>query len=230
MLTVVVPTLDCERSLVATLAALIPAAADGLVAQVVIADGGSTDATLDIADELGCDIVRCPRGRGIQLATGARTARHSWLLFLHADTCLEDGWMREVRAFIERAEAKGEADRRAAVFGFALDDHGFRPRLLEALVGLRCALFALPYGDQGLLISRRHYERLGGFRPIPLMEDVDLVRRIGRRGLVYLRARAVTSAERYRASGYLARMARNLGCLTLFFLRVPPRVIVRLYG
>lgn len=230
MLTVVVPTLNSERTLVATLAALIPAAAEGLVAQVVIADGGSTDATLDIADELGCDIVASPRGRGVQLAAGARAARHSWLLFLHSDTCLEEGWIREARAFIERMEAKGEADRRAAVFGFALDDYGFQPRLLETIVGLRCALFALPYGDQGLMISRRHYERLGGFRPLPLMEDVDLVRRIGRRGLVYLRAKAVTSAERYRASGYLRRMARNVGCLTLFFLRVPPRLIVRLYG
>lgn len=230
MLTVVIPTLDSERPLVGTLGALIPAAAAGVVSQVVVSDGGSSDETLLVAEELGCDVVSGPRGRGSQLAAGARAARHPWLLFLHSDTQLEEGWHREVAAFIERTEARNEGDWRAAVFGFALDDYGFSARLLETIVRVRCALFALPYGDQGLLISKRHYDRLGGFKPIPLMEDVDLVRRIGRRGLVYLRARAVTSAARYRRDGYLRRMARNAGCLTLFFLRVPPRMITRLYG
>lgn len=230
MLTVVIPTLDSERQLVATLAALIPAAAAGIVSQVVVSDGGSVDGTLVVADELGCDIVSGPRGRGPQLAVGARIARHPWILFLHSDTVLDEGWHREVAHFIERVEEAGDGDRRAAVFGFALDDYGISARLLEATVRLRCLLFALPYGDQGLLISRRHYERLGGFRPIPLMEDVDLVRRIGRRGIVYLRARAITSAIRYRHEGYFRRMARNAGCLTLFFLRVPPRLITRIYG
>ncbi len=230
MLTVVIPTLDSERPLVGTLAALIPAAAAGVVSQVVVCDGGSGDDTLAVADELGCDIVAAPRGRGSQLAAGARAARHPWLLFLHSDTQLEEGWHREAATFIERTEARNDGGHVAAVFGFALDDYGFSARFLETMVRVRCALFALPYGDQGLLISRRHYDRLGGFRPIPLMEDVDLVRRIGRRGLVYLRARAVTSAERYRREGYLRRMARNAGCLTLFFLRVPPRLIARVYG
>ena len=229
MLTVVIPTLDSERPLVGTLAALIPAAAAGVVSQVVISDGGSSDDTLVIADELGCDIVSAPRGRGPQLAAGASSARHSWLLFLHSDTVLDEGWHREVAHFIERIEAAGEGDRQAAVFGFALDDYGISARFLEAAVRLRCLLFALPYGDQGLLISKRHYDRLGGFKPIPLMEDVDLVRRIGRRGFVYLRARAVTSAVRYRHKGYFRRMVRNVGCLTLFFLRVPPRLITRIY-
>jgi rSAM/selenodomain-associated transferase 2 len=230
MLTVVIPTLDSERGLIGTLGALIPAAAAGVVSQVVISDGGSSDETLLIADELGCDIVSAPRGRGSQLAAGAKAARHPWLLFLHSDTQLDEGWHREVATLIERVEAKNEEDWRAAVFGFALDDYGFSARILEMIVRVRCALFALPYGDQGLLISRRHYDRLGGFKPIPLMEDVDLVRRIRRRGLVYLRARAVTSADRYRREGYLRRTARNAGCLTLFFLRVPTRFIARVYG
>lgn len=230
MLTVVIPTLESGPGLVGTLGALIPAAAAGVVSQVVVSDGGSRDLTLAIADELGCDIVTAPRGRGSQLAAGARAARHPWLLFLHSDTQLDEGWHQEAAVFIERVESRGEGDRRAAVFGFALDDDGFSARMLETAVRLRCLLFALPYGDQGLLISRRHYERLGGYRPIPLMEDVDLVRRIGRGGFTYLRARAVTSAARYRRDGYVLRMARNAGCLALFFLRVPPRLITRIYG
>lgn len=101
---------------------------------------------------------------------------------------------------------------------------------MERLVALRCVLFALPYGDQGLVMPRSLYERLGGFRQMPLMEDVDLVRRIGRSRLAMLRAGAVTSAERYREQGYLRRSLRNLGCLALYFFKVPPRVISRLYG
>ncbi|MEE8246899.1 MAG: glycosyl transferase family 2, partial [Alphaproteobacteria bacterium] len=88
----------------------------------------------------------------------------------------------------------------------------------------------LPYGDQGLLIHRDLYSRVGGFRPLPLMEDVDIVRRIGARRLVVLEAAALTSAARYRRAGYLRRSLRNLACLGLYFLGVPPRLLVRLYG
>ena len=89
---------------------------------------------------------------------------------------------------------------------------------------------ALPYGDQGLLISRTLYGKLGGFRPLPLMEDVDLVRRLPRSRRVMLHSRAVTSAQKYRREGYLARMLRNMACMTLYYLRVPTRVLARLYG
>ena len=118
----------------------------------------------------------------------------------------------------------------AAAFRFALDDIGARPRVLERLVALRCAALRLPYGDQGLLIPKRLYEEIGGYRPLPLMEDVDLVRRLGRRRIVMLGARAVTSAERFRREGYVRRSARNLICLTLYTLRVPTHVISRIYG
>jgi hypothetical protein len=183
---------------------------------------------LRIADEMGCDIVRAERGRGQQLAAGAGLARADWLLFLHADTVLAEGWHVEARKFVETVMRSGEE--RAAAFRFGLDDFGARPRLLETIVRLRCGLMALPYGDQGLLISRRHYDRLGGYRALPLMEDVDLVRRIGRRSLVMLTSTARTSAERYRRNGYAARMLRNTGCLTLYYLGVSPSTISRFYG
>jgi hypothetical protein len=124
----------------------------------------------------------------------------------------------------------GRRRQAAAYFRFSLDDDGFMPRLVERLVGLRCALLALPYGDQGLLISRALYDRLGGFRSIPLMEDVDLVRRLKRREIVGLKSRAVTSARRYQTEGYFARGFRNFGLMVLYYLRVPPRVLARLYG
>lgn len=102
-------------------------------------------------------------------------------------------------------------------------------RVLEATVLWRCRVLALPYGDQGLLISRGFYEELGGYRAVPLMEDVDLVRRIGRRRLRALPARAVTSAEKYRRDGYLIRPLRNLLCLGLYSVGVPPRYIESIY-
>jgi len=91
-------------------------------------------------------------------------------------------------------------------------------------------VLALPYGDQGLLLSRATYDRLGGYRPLPLMEDVDLVRRLGHRRIAALPVAAVTSAERWRRQGWRRRSVRNLACLSLWFLGVPPRIIARLYA
>ena len=118
----------------------------------------------------------------------------------------------------------------AAVFRFVLDDEDARARRVERLTRWRARVLGLPYGDQGLLISRRFYEGLGGYRPIPLMEDVDLARRIGRRRLEVLEADAVTSSERYRRDGWIVRPLRNLTILALYFLGLPPRLLVRLYG
>jgi rSAM/selenodomain-associated transferase 2 len=229
MISVVIPTLNAERTLAHTLAALVPAVVEGIVQEAVVVDGGSSDDTRAIAEGAGTHLIEAARGRGSQLEAGAGRARGDWLLFLHADTVLESGWAEEAQSFIERVES-GRRHQAAASFRFALDDDGFMPRLIERLVALRCHLFALPYGDQGLLISRNLYNRLGGFRPLPLMEDVDLVRRLRRRELVMLKSRAITSGIRYRNEGYLARSLRNLGCILLYYLRVPPRVLARLYG
>jgi len=229
MISVVIPTLNSEAGLPGTLARLVPAAVDGLVREVIIVDGGSSDGSRAIAELTGARLITAACGRGTQLAAGAAKARFPWLLFLHADTALEEGWEREVIEFVRRVDT-GERPATAAAFRFALDDQGLRPRLLERLVALRCAMLALPYGDQGLLIPKRLYEALGGYRPLALMEDVDLVRRLGSRRLRLLRARAVTSAERFKREGYWQRSARNLLCLMLYLLRVPVSTIQRLYG
>ena len=231
MLSVVIPTLNAEKSLTRTLAALVRPTVRGLVKDVVIVDGGSTDATRAIAEAAGARLIEAPRGRGTQLAAGAQAARGQWLLFLHADTVLQPGWDGEVETLLERLEKRGRKGLDfAAVFRFALDDFSLWARMLETVVVWRCRLFGLPYGDQGLLVSRQRYDALGGYRPYPIMEDVDLVRRIGRRRLVFLRTPAVTSPERYLNDGYLARSSRNALCLTLYYLGVSPDRIARIYA
>jgi hypothetical protein len=184
---------------------------------------------LGIADQAGARIVTSAAGRGRQLQAGAKAARFGWILFLHADTVLEPGWEREVGAFVERIEM-GTRPEAGAVFRFALDDLGAFPRLIEWGVAVRTSVLRLPYGDQGLIVSRRLYDQIGGFRDMPLMEDVDIVRRLGRSRTNVLRATAVTSAIRYKRDGYVRRIGRNLGCLALCYLRVPPRVIAKIYG
>jgi rSAM/selenodomain-associated transferase 2 len=219
-LTIVVPALNAARTLGATLDACAEAAG----AEVLVVDGGSRDETPAVARRCGARVLDSAPGRGRQLALGAGAARGAWLLFLHADTVPASGWAEAARAFM--AERTG----RAAYFAFALDDPSPEARRLERLVAWRCRALALPYGDQGLLIPRALYEAVGGFRPLPLMEDVDLVRRLGRRRLAALPVAAVTSAERWRREGWRLRSARNLACLSLWFLGVPPGAIKRLYG
>jgi hypothetical protein len=183
------------------------------------------DDTHLVAAECGAIFLETRRGRGWQLGEGAKAAAGDWFLFLHADTVPRGGWARAVSAFT----ADPANRRRAGYFQFALDDTAAGARCLEHLVAYRSALMGLPYGDQGLLISREFYEDLGGFRPMPLMEDVELVRRIGRRRLAALDAVAVTSAERYRRDGYLLRPLRNMVCLGLYSAGVPPKYIDPLY-
>jgi len=222
-LSLVIPTLNAASTLEDCLAALSKAPA--ILHEVIIVDGGSSDNTLKLARRAGAQVVEAPRGRGTQLAAGALAASGTWLLFLHADTRLDPGWPQAVAEFI----ADPRNRERAGAFRFALDDPRPAARAIERIVAWRCRLFGLPYGDQGLLIKRGFYESLGGFAPLPLMEDVDLVRRIGQRRLTILTPLAITSAVRYRAEGYPRRVLRNLICLALYFLGIPPRRIAALY-
>ena len=217
MLSVVIPTLQAEACLGGALAAL-----DGV--DIIVADGGSTDATHDIAQDAGVRVITAPRGRGSQLAAGAKAALGDWLLFVHSDTVLQDGWSGVVTAFM----AEPSNIHRAGVFRLILDDPSNAARRLERWVAWRTGALGLPYGDQGLLISRAFYDALGGFSEIPLMEDVDMVRRIGRARLATLDGCALTSAQRYHC-GYVRRGTRNLFCLALYFAGIAPERIERIY-
>ena len=215
---VVIPTLEAAAVLGPTLAILV-----GRVGEIIVADAGSADATAAIARGHGVRVVVAPRGRGGQIAAGIAAARGTWLLILHADTKLAPGWEGAV------AVAMGQPGR-AHYFRFALDDAS-RPALrLQWAVALRCRWFGLPYGDQGLLIARPLLDAVGGVGPMPLMEDVDLVLRIGKRRLSMMPVEAITSAERWRRGGWWRTSARNVMCLGLWFAGASPERIRRIYA
>lgn len=217
MLSVVIPTLDAEAALPDCLERM--KAAD----EIVVVDGGSADGTAAAAEKAGARVVVAPKGRGSQLRAGADAALGDWMLFLHSDTLPDRGWRAAIAAHM-----RSDPDK-AACFRFRLADKSRKARAVERAVAARVALLALPYGDQGLLVPRGLYEAVGGYRPLPLMEDVDLIRRIGRRRLKVLDASASTSAERWRSDGWLSRSARNLMCLGLYWVGIPPERIARLY-
>jgi rSAM/selenodomain-associated transferase 2 len=221
-LTVVIPTLNAAETLAATLSCF-----DNQAVDVVVVDGGSNDDTITIAAAHGAKVMQTSRGRGLQLACGAcaNVDEHGWYLFLHADTVLSPDWGQHVQKFV----ADPACADKAAVFRFSLDYAAWQARLLEKLVDWRSRWFGLPYGDQGLLISRALYLELGGFTPIPLMEDVDIIRRIGIRRLRHLPCSAVTSAVRWVKGGWWLRSLRNLSCLCLYSMGVSAHTVHRLY-
>lgn len=219
MVSVIIPTCNAERMLPRCFDSLIAAAVRGVVREVIVSDAGSSDATLEIADAAGAHIVHARKGRGAQLADGAAAAKSDWLLFLHPETALEPGWEVEAESFIDQAVMERP---RAAAFRFALEDFSGEARRAEAKANLRTALFALPYGDQGLLIPKRLYQKIGGYRALADMEDADITRRIGRRRLVSLRSRAVNAARPPKSA------LRGFALILLHALRVPSRLLAHL--
>jgi hypothetical protein len=188
MLSVIIPTEGIEQPAVATLAALVPGAAAGIIREVLLVDRGDNNGVIErVADVAGCRFLRFEGTRAAALAAGARQARSPWLMFLRPGAVLDTGWIEETTQFIQGVAASGRP--RAGVFRYARSpyaDHGLRDSfksLARSMMG--------PRADQGLLIARDHYERLGGYSPDARRSEARLLRQLGRSSRTLLRSRIV---------------------------------------
>ncbi len=196
----------------------------GCNVEIIVADGGSTDATSTIAKTHGATVLLCGRGRARQANEAARHAQGNILLFLHADTRLPDGWDVLVT---EALETPGVI---AGAFAFATDYNVPVMRPVAALVNFRSRRFQRPYGDQGLFLYSDTFRQQGGYPEIPLMDDLELVRRLARRGrIAILPVPAITSGRRWRNRGILRTMLINQCCVVGNWLGISTQTLATWY-
>jgi len=191
MVSVIISTFNSEHTLVPTLAMLVPGAMSGLLREAIVSDGGSTDATLAVADVAGCNVLAAPARLGARLGAAAAAARSPWLMFLRAGTLLDATWVEETARFIDAAEQSGDGGAvPAAVFRKAAPARAAHPALREAMSLIGFGIFGRAHPDQGLVIATRLYRAIGGHRDGAADPEADLLARLGRRRLVTLRSGA----------------------------------------
>jgi rSAM/selenodomain-associated transferase 2 len=221
VISVIVPTLNEERSIACL---LDDVSMLEMPHEVIVVDGGSTDETVAIAVRHGARVLRARRSRGAQLAAGARAASAPVLCFLHADVRLHADARHEL-AEVARSRPAG-----AFAFRFRIDARGWRYRLIEFGARLRMRLFDLPYGDQGLVVSRSAYETAGGYSDQPLMEDVALVDALRRITTVRsLRSGLPVSARRWEREGPFRRMLGNWRIMLAYRFGASPHRLAARY-
>jgi rSAM/selenodomain-associated transferase 2 len=219
-LSVIVPALNEADVLAATLERV--RGAEGI--EIIVVDGGSRDSTSELAALAGATVLQVAGGRAAQQNAGAAAANGRYLLFLHADTVLPDGYADMIRMALDTPSTV------AGAFRFRTDDSRTLVRLVEWGTNIRSAILQLPYGDQGLFMAKRVFLELGGFAALPIMEDFDFVRRLRRRGnIVTLPEAVITSARRWQQLGVLRTTLRNQVMIAGFFAGVSPERLAHLY-
>jgi hypothetical protein len=189
MLSVIIPTDGVERTAVATLAALVPGAAAGVVREVLLVDRSGTDVIERVADVAGCRFLSFQGTRAAALAAGARQARSPWLMFLHPGAVLDSGWIEETTQFIQGVASSGRP--KAGIFRYARSPYA--DTSLRDGFKFVARMIAGPSAEQGLLIARDHYDRLGGYRPDSRRSEARLLRQLGRSSRIMLRSRIMVA-------------------------------------
>lgn len=217
---IVVPVLDEESAIAAALCSLKP-----FDAEVIVVDGGSRDRTAEIARQNGVKLIASPRGRARQMNAGAAAATGDILLFLHADTRLPPSAIDEVTAALDDPRRVGGR------FDLKLDDERAIFRLIGFLISLRSRVSKVATGDQAIFVRRGIFQAMGGFREIPILEDIDFCRRLKRMGkIACLRSYVVTSARRWQKDGVARTIVLMWLLKLLFLIGVSPFKLKRLYA
>lgn len=219
LLSIIIPALNEERSIAATLRPLVGREN----VEVIVADGGSTDATVEVSQELGAAVVGARRGRGRQLNAGAALTQGETLLFLHADSQVPPNFETTIAAVLNSGCVAG-------AFRLHIDSSRRMLRWVERGANLRSRLLQLPYGDQGLFLRAELFYQLGGYPDWPLLEDYELSRRLRRKGRIALAAESVsTSARRWNKLGVCRTTLINQCTLLGYHLGVSPERLARWY-
>ena len=223
-LSIIIPAYNAEPVLPLCLGALMPGLESGLIREVIMVDAGSDDQTRRIAEGTGATILTAPeRGRAAQLRHGFDHARGDWLLFLHADTALSRDWAERAKNHIADRKDK------AATFTLAYRSDHPMAKVVARRANWRARALGLPYGDQGLLISRKLYTEIGGYADTPFMEDVQIIRQLGKQRISILSAEARTDASKYDRDGWRKRSWRNAYLITRYLLGAKPETLAKLY-
>ncbi|MFN5515923.1 MAG: TIGR04283 family arsenosugar biosynthesis glycosyltransferase [Cyanobacteriota bacterium] len=215
------PQADFYLKRLANQVASIPAGA----LEILLVDGGSADQTWEICQAYPFALLRSPRpGRACQMNFGAQRAQGNIFLFLHLDSQLPPDFIGAIRGVLAQPEVS------AGAFRFRVDLAGRRYRLLERLVNLRSQICRLPYGDQGLFMTRETFAELGGFADLPIMEDYHLVRRLQQRGRVApVPLSLVTSGRRWRKLGFWKTAVINQLIVLGYHSGIAPARLARWY-
>lgn len=222
MISVIIPALNEEDNIRSCIDGLIN---EGCDCEIIVADGGSTDKTeISAGSYPGVAFIQSRKGRGVQMNMGASAASGDILLFLHADTTLEVGWAAEMLSVLEDNSISGGA------FTFSIRSLLWKYRLVEAWVRLRCKIRLLPYGDQAIFVRKSAFDRIGGYKNIPLMEDVDFIKRLKKFGTIgILNKKAITSERRWSKKGLIKTAAMNQLIMLLYKFGVNPSLLARIY-
>jgi rSAM/selenodomain-associated transferase 2 len=215
----------CEQAVINETIEAVRRLRGGEAAEIIVVDGQAEGETLAAIQDAAVRKVRSDKGRGRQLNRGAAVVAGDVLLFLHADTVLPP------TAFERIAEAMADEGCVGGAFDLRIDSPGAGFRAIEMVANLRSRLTRIPYGDQAIFIRASYFRSIGGFKEIPIMEDVDLMRRIKRKGwrIVIFREPVLTSARRWEKEGLVFGMIRNWSLMTLYLCGVAPERLARFY-